>query len=468
MANKNQKKFLKAAKKKAFDQQHRRTIAFNIGRYDKAVAAGKQQYIHLEKARKHAKNLKWKALEQLDRLLLEFEHNFTKKGGKVVWAENAEDALKAIHQIIETHDTKTVVKSKSMVTEEIKLNEQLEKWELTVHETDLGEYIVQLAGEKPYHIITPAMHKSREDVANLFHEKLNIPPNSTPEQLAQAARKELRQQYTSADMGITGANFLVSDIGAVAITENEGNAWLTMAYPPVHVVVVGIEKMLESATDLTHFWPLLATFGTGQSITVYNSLLLGPREEYEKDGPKHMYVILLDNGRSKLLANVKQRESLYCIRCGACLNACPIYQNIGGHSYNSPYPGPIGSVIMPQMSSLKANKHLSEASSLCGNCTKVCPVNIDLHNLLLNNRKESIDNNLARTREYIGWKLWEKAMLDRSWLNKPGRFVKKNLLRSLFNKSWGKNRNFPTFPKKSFNEQWAEKQITVNKDNNKS
>jgi len=463
MANKNHKKFLKAAQNKAFDKQHRKTIAFNIGRYDKAVADGKQQYTHLEKARKHAKNIKWAAIEKLDMYLLEFEHNFTARGGKVVWASTAEDALKAIEQITKKHETKMVIKSKSMVTEEIRLNEHLEELGITVNETDLGEYIVQLAGEKPYHIITPAMHKSKEDVADLFHKKLDTQPNSSPKQLAQAARNQLREKYTTADLGITGANFMVADIGAIAITENEGNAWLTMAYPKTHVAIVGIEKMLSSIDELTHLWPLLATFGTGQHITVYNSLLFGPRQATEKGGPENMYVILLDNGRSKLLANVKQRESLYCIRCGACLNACPIYQNIGGHSYDTAYPGPIGSVIMPQMSSLKANKHLSEASSLCGNCTEVCPVNINLHNLLLNNRKESIDKNLAKTSEYLGWKLWQKTMLNRNWLNNTGPFIKTNLLRFLFKKSWGKNRTLPQIPKKSFNEQWADKQLLTNK-----
>ena len=220
-----------------------------------------------------------------------------------------------------------------MVTEEIHLNEFLEKNNIESVETDLGEYIQQLDGEPPYHIVTPAMHKSKEDVAKLFAEKLGTDPNLTPEQLTLVARQNLREKYTQAEIGITGANFIIADIGAIAVTENEGNARLSCAWPKTHIVITGIEKVIPSLTDLALFWPLLATYGTGQKITVYNTIVTGPKQPGETDGPEEMYVILLDNGRTNILANEKTRESLYCIRCGACLNACPVYKNIGGHTY---------------------------------------------------------------------------------------------------------------------------------------
>jgi L-lactate dehydrogenase complex protein LldF len=277
-----------------------------------------------------------------------------------------------------------------MVTEEIHLNEFLEENNIESVETDLGEYIQQLDGEPPYHIVTPAMHKSKEDVAKLFAEKLGTDPKLTPEQLTLVAREKLRKKYVQAEIGITGANFLVAESGAVAITENEGNARLSCAWPKTHIVIAGIEKIIPSLNDLALFWPLLATFGTGQQVTVYNTIVMGPKQENESDGPEKMYVILLDNGRTELLSNPKTRESLYCIRCGACLNACPVYKNIGGHAYGTTYSGPIGAVITPHLRKMDDWKHLSYASSLCGNCTEVCAVKINLHELLLETRNEAV------------------------------------------------------------------------------
>ena len=262
------------------------------------------------------------------------------------------------------------------------------------------------------------MHKSKEDVAKLFAEKLGTDPKLNPEQLTLEARARLREKYIQAEVGVTGANFLISDIGGVAVTENEGNARLSSAWPSTHIVVVGIEKMIPSMQDLGLFWPLLATYGTGQWLTVYNSIISGPRQPGETDGPKEMIVILLDNGRTNLLANPKTRESLYCIRCGACLNACPVYKNVGGHTYSTTYSGPIGSVITPHLRDLNEWKHLSHASSLCGNCTEVCSVKINLHELLLENRAEAVREGYSPFVERIAWKGWKIAMLQRKWMNK--------------------------------------------------
>src|SRR5690606_37034308 len=318
-----------------------------------------------------------------------FEYHITQRGAKVIWCENAQQAAEAVVAICKEKNCKTLVKSKSMVTEEIHLNQHLEENGIESVETDLGEYIQQLAGEPPYHIVTPAMHKSKEDIARLFAEKLGTDPTLNPQQLTLVAREKLRQKYAEAEVGVTGANFIIADIGGVAVTENEGNARLSCSMPKTHIVIAGIEKVIPSFSDLALFWPLLATYGTGQRITSYNTIITGPRQPGEADGPEEMYVILLDNGRTNILANEKTREALYCIRCGACLNACPVYKNIGGHTYATTYSGPIGSVITPHLKPMKEWKHLSHASSLCGNCTEVCAVKINLHELLLENRHEA-------------------------------------------------------------------------------
>ncbi|MEO6637247.1 MAG: LUD domain-containing protein, partial [Ginsengibacter sp.] len=278
---------------KSADLDHRQKINFNIGRYNAAVPQGKHQFENTELARERAKNIKWKALETLDEKLEEFEMQFTKRGGKVIWAQNSQEALDEILKICKEKNCKSIVKSKSMVTEEIHLNDFLKKNDIESVETDLGEYIQQLDGEPPYHIVTPAMHKSKEDVAKLFEEKLGTSSKLSPSELTLVAREKLREKYTQAEIGITGANFIVSDIGAIAITENEGNARLSCAWPKTHIAITGIEKVLPSVNDLGLFWPLLATYGTGQIVTVYNTIVSGPKQPNETDGPEEMYVILL-------------------------------------------------------------------------------------------------------------------------------------------------------------------------------
>ena len=451
----NSQLFLEKSKTKAGDLEHRRKINFNIGKYNEKVPQGKQQFADVHLARERAKNIKWKAIETLDQQLEEFELQFTKRGGKVIWAENAQQAIDEIVKICKAKNCKSLVKSKSMVTEEIHLNQAMEANGIESVETDLGEYIQQLDGEAPYHIVTPAMHKSKEDVAKLFNEKLGTPIDFTPIQLTLKAREILREKYTAAEVGVTGANFIISDMGGIALTENEGNARLSCAFPKTHIVVVGIEKMIPSLTDLHLFWPLLSTFGTGQKMTVYNTIITGPRQENETDGPEEMVVILLDNGRTTILQNPKQRESLYCIRCGACLNACPIYKNIGGHAYGATYSGPIGSVITPNMQGMEDFKHLSFASSLCGNCTEVCAVKINLHELLLDNRKESVEEGLAPFSERMAWKMWKIASLKRGLMNMGNGNLKNKVVNGLF-KGWKENRSELIFSPKTFNEMWKD------------
>jgi L-lactate dehydrogenase complex protein LldF len=427
-----------------------------MARYNNVVPLGKKQFTDVDLARERAKNIKWRAIETLDKQLERFEAEISKRGAKVIWAETTEDALNEILEICKARKCRTIVKSKSMVTEELHLNSFLEKNNIESIETDLGEYIQQLDGEPPYHIVTPAMHKSKEDVAKVFADKLGTAPNLSPSELTLIARKNLRDKYRSAEIGITGANFILADVGGIAITENEGNARLSMAWPKTHIVIAGIEKMIPSINDLGIFWPLLSTFGTGQKITVYNSIITGPRQVNENDGPEEMFVILLDNGRTNLLADEKAREALYCIRCGACLNACPVYKNIGGHTYSTTYSGPIGSVITPHLKEMDEWKHLSYASSLCGNCTEVCAVKINLHELLLENRHQAVEKGDAAFAEKMAWKFWKRAMLSRKLMNAGSASIKSWVVNK-FVKSWKEHRSELRFPERSFNQMWKER-----------
>lgn len=452
-----EKIFLAKSEVKAQDLEHRRKINFNISQYDHAFQRGRMQFSDMDTARERAKNVKWRATENLDKYLEEFERIFTSHGGQVIWAENTEQAQEEILKICKAKNARTIVKSKSMVTEEIHLNDFLKENNIESIETDLGEYIQQLDGEPPYHIVTPAMHKSKEDIAQLFHEKLQVESGLTPEQLTLVARNKLRQKFQEAEIGITGANFILADIGGIAVTENEGNARLSTTFPKTHIAITGIEKVLPSVNDLGLFWPLLATYGTGQNLTVYNTIFTGPRKEAETDGPEEMYVILLDNGRTRILANEAVRESLYCIRCGACLNACPVYKNIGGHTYDTAYTGPIGSVITPHMRGMKEYKHLSYASSLCGACTAACPVKINIHELLLENRHESVESRFTSKSEKTAWYLWKRASLSRKMMDLANGNTKNKVINKMFGKAWGERRNLPDFAPKSFNQLWKER-----------
>ncbi len=448
--------FLAKSEAKAFDKEHKRKLSFNIGKYNATVKLGKQQYADLEHVKKRAKNIKWKALENLDRYLVEFEQNFTANGGKVIWAYDEHEAQQEILKIMKARKARMAVKAKSMATEEIHLNEFLAKHDIESVETDLGEYIQQLDGEAPYHIVTPAMHKSKQDIAALFAEKLGTDINLSAEELTLVAREKLREKYLQADVGFSGANFILPDIGGIAVTENEGNGRLSTSFPKVHIAIVGIEKMLTGFNDLSTFWPLLATYGTGQKVTVYNTVMTGPRKDPENDGPEEMYVVLLDNGRSKLLADAVKREALYCIRCGACLNACPVYKNIGGHAYGTTYSGPIGSVITPHFKDMESYKHLSYASSLCGNCTEVCPVKINLHNLLLFNRHEAVQQGNTSVIEKTAWSVWRRGMLSRKLMDRGGSWIKTMGMSVVFRNSWGKHRESLKFAKKYLNQRWGE------------
>jgi len=381
--------FTEQAKRMTRDLRHRQIIRTALHNYEIVRDQRKAAFQDWPTARQAAAETKWEAINHLDQHLVAFADKLAARGTKVHWASTGAQARDIILGIVRDKQARSIVKSKAMTAEEIHLNEALEHAGFDVVESDLGEFIVQLRREPPYHIVFPAMHLTRGEISELFQRELASAPTDNPEELTMIARRVLRKKYITADIGITGANFGIAETGMISITENEGNARLTAALPKTMITLLGIEKILPRIEDLAMFLPMLAVAGTGQSLTCYNTLYGGPRQPAETDGPEEFHVVLLDNHRTELLADAEQRDALHCIRCGACLNVCPIFRNVGGHTYNTTYSGPIGSVITPHLRGLQDWKHLSAASSLCGACTEACPVKIDLHHHLLQNRRNA-------------------------------------------------------------------------------
>lgn len=448
----------------ARDLRHRSLIQTALRNYEVVRDKNRDAFQDWQAARQAAAEAKWEAVNHLDDYLAQFVKRLEARGTKVHWASTGEQARAIILGIIGEKKARSIIKSKAMTSEEIHLNEALEQAGFEVVESDLGEFIVQLRKEPPYHIVFPAMHLTRGDISELFARELGSAPTQNPEDLTMVARRVLRQKYLTADIGFTGANFAIAETGMISITENEGNARLTAALPKVMVTLIGLEKVLPRLEDLALFLPMLATVGTGQALTCYNSFYGGPRQSGEPDGPQEFHVVLLDNRRTELLADGEQRDSLHCIRCGGCLNVCPIFRNVGGHSYGTTYSGPIGSVITPHLRGLQDWKHLSYASSLCGACTEVCPVKIDLHHHLLQNRR-----NAARQKpsffERLALKLFAfiitKPELYR-WAKRAGRLlqlfhplVKGTRLDPAY--SWTKTRDLPRIARRTFKELWRER-----------
>jgi L-lactate dehydrogenase complex protein LldF len=422
------------------------------------VVNGMARYNNVEAAKTQAAAIKRDVLKHWDKYLIQFEEKISARGVQVLWATDAAEATTYIEEILRENDAHLLVKSKSMTTEEIELNETATKIGCESVETDLGEFIVQLAGEKPYHIVTPAMHKSKGDIAKLFNEKFGTSIDSTPEEMTEYVRQILRKKYTTAQVGVTGANFLIADIGGISVTENEGNGVMTTAFPKVHIVIAGIEKIIPEMKQLGLFYPLLAAHGTGQQMTAYNTIFTGPRLSNEVDGPEKMIVILLDNGRTTVYADDEAYESLACIRCGACLNCCPVYKTIGGYTYDTTYSGPIGSVLTPFLRGFKDFSHLSFASTLCGKCVEVCPVKIPLTDILLSNRRKAVEQNLRPLVEKWAMKGFRLISSKRIGFDIfPGNL--KTLATYPFNfVGWGPKRTMPTFASRSFSQQYKKKQ----------
>jgi L-lactate dehydrogenase complex protein LldF len=410
-----------------------------------------------------AHEIKKHTINHLDYYLEQFESKVVAHGGKVIFCRDGQDVADFVLNLAKERNARLLVKSKSMTTEEIHFNEHLERHQLEAVETDLGEYILQLAHQRPYHIVAPALHMTRYDVADLFTKTLGVEKEVVPEKQTKIARSVLREKFLHADIGVTGANFLIADSGAVVLVENEGNARLSTSAPKIHIAVAGIEKVIPRAQDLAVFLDLLGRSATGQPLTVYTSFLSGPRRGSEIDGPDEFYVVLLDNGRSKLLKDPEKRESLYCIRCGACLNHCPVYRKIGGHNYPWVYSGPIGAIITPQFHGVTRDPWLPFASSLCGACAEVCPVKIDIPKLLLKLRSEVT---AAKTREgQGGMERFAFRMFARVMSN-PKRYLFWSRLGAKFAGlaprigplgKWASQRELPKPAKQNFHDWWKER-----------
>jgi L-lactate dehydrogenase complex protein LldF len=456
------KRFLHDAAEHVRDTGHRAFVRKALSGYYASRDVQKARFRDWEHARDAASLAKWSAVNRLDELLPRFVANFEANGGQVHWARDAEEARTIVLGLVRAARAKAIIKSKCMTSEEIHLNAALEAEGYGVVESDLGEFIQQLRGEPPYHFVFPCMHVRRDEISDLFGKHLGTPPTDSPEELTMIARRHMRRLYVDADIGITGANFLVAETGQISITENEGNARLTAALPRVHIAISGIEKVVEHLDDLAVLLPMLATAGAGQPLTCYNTLYSGPRRPGEADGPEEMHIVLLDNSRTAILADPEQRDSLHCIRCGACLNVCPIFKNVGGFTYGTTYQGPIGSVITPHLRGLADWNHLSAASSLCGACTDACPVRIDIAHHLLHNRR-----NAARTApnawERLGHRLFA-MVARRPWLFGLGGAVFRRTLpllkavRPPLLRDWLASRDLPAAPRQSFRRQWDRRQ----------
>jgi L-lactate dehydrogenase complex protein LldF len=446
------------------DQQLQKALGNASDRLTKNQKAAADAFPEGKALRELARRVKEHTIAGLDRYLEQLASSVDRVGGEVHWAADAAEARRIIIGLVRKYGLRLAVKSKSMTTEEIGLNEALENAGVEPVETDLGEYIIQLAGETPSHIVAPAIHMTKEEVASLFVRKLGSPRLDSHHELTREARRHLREKFHRADLGISGVNFAIAETGTVVIVENEGNARLSTSLPRVHIAVMGMEKVIPDLASLAVFLRILARSATGQKMSSYVSLVTGPRGAGEEDGPEAFHLVVLDNGRSRLLADPVLRESLYCIRCGACLTACPVWRHAGGQAYGWAYSGPIGSVITPSFVGHHRARDLPFASSLCGACRDACPVRIDLPHLLLEQRKNVVQ---GATWEAAPVKLFTFLASSRRlyglasrvsyWLLRP--FVREGRLRRVpFLSRWTRFRDFPAPARQTFRQRWVKKQ----------
>jgi len=448
-----------------------RALDGNFERSQRRRTAAMAALPQAETVRDRARAIRIETLTHLDQYLLQFEEQVTARGGVVHWAVDANQASQIVLHLVQETGTDLVAKSKSMVTEEIGLNATLEQKGIQVVETDLGEYILQLRGEQPSHIVAPAIHLTRDDVARTFAEKLHIPSSmlSDPSKwgipvMTAMARSALRKVFLDAGVGISGVNFGVAETGGICLVSNEGNGRMVTTVPPVHIAVMGIERIVPTLADLEVMLRVLARSATGQKITCYTSILTGPRRRDEADGPEHLHIVLVDNGRSNVLGS-DLAESLLCIRCGACLNICPVYREIGGHAYDSVYSGPIGAIVSPALGGLREYGELAQASSLCGACQDVCPVRIDIPGLLLKTRALHLDETGGAPEWNLAMRGWAWSMQSAARLAWSTRLARlgQRLAKLLGIKlkfppplnGWTDHREFPGLAPQTFHERWT-------------
>ena len=440
---------------------------FNGARLDAIAEVTPQAW---EQWRADARRSKAHTLDHLDYYLELLAERVARNGGQVHFAADAAQANAIVAQIAQTRQVKLATKSKSMVSEELDLNHALEGIGVEVFETDLGEYIIQLAEETPSHLVAPALHKTKEQVSQLFHQKLGVPLTDDIGEMARVARDTLRRKFLDADLGISGANFLVAETGSLVIITNEGNGRLCTSAPRIHIGITGMEKVIPSLHDLAVFLRLLPRSATGQRLTSYVSMVSGPRRAADEDGPEEFHLVIVDNGRSRLLADPNLREALYCIRCGACLNICPVYQKIGGHAYGWVYPGPIGAIVSPTLIGLNQAPDLPQASSLCGACREACPVQINIPRMLLHLRhklaespdtaEKSVSSTANLAANGYAWLMTHPAALSAAGkigqvVQKP--FAKQGRIAKLplpLVSQWTDRRDLPPLPKHTFRQLW--------------
>lgn len=464
------KQFVEASSAALKDQKIQDNLLGLYNGFHKARIDASDATDNWEALQDRGRAIKAHTIENLDYYLEMMEKNVTAAGGKIFFAKDDSEATKYIVDLAKSRGVKLVIKGKSMVSEEMGLNDVLEEEGIEPVETDLGEYIIQLAGETPFHIIAPAIHKSREDVSDLFQEKLNTPRMNEIKDLANEARKQLREKFIQADMGITGANFVVAETGTLVLVSNEGNGRMSTSMPKIHVAITGMEKIVPSMEDMGIFLRLLIRSATGQRISSYVTTVTGPRKADDEDGPEEFHLVIVDNGRSRLLADPDLRESLYCLRCGACLNACPVYRKVGGHAYGWVYPGPIGAIVSPVMTNMRDAKDLPFASSLCGACREACPVKINMPRMLLYLRNQLAEggkypeHKSSPVMERLAMKGWRASLSNTFMLrlsNTLGRIVQKPFARNgMINKlpgplsAWTQYRSFPALASKPFRARW--------------
>ena len=416
---------------------------------------------HGEFIRQQAAEAKRRALRQLPDLLEKAERNLKKNGFQVEWAVDAAQANQLVLDIARRHGAQTVTKSKSMLSEELGTNHAMEAAGLQVVETDLGEYIIQLANETPSHIVGPVMHKTKAEIRDVFVDELGMEPTDDAEEMVAFARRMLREDFLSADMGISGGNFLIAETGSIGLVMNEGNGRMCTSLPRVHVALVGIEKLVDTVEDYATLTQVLPSSSTGQKLTVYTNIINGPRRDDEDDGPEYTYVILVDNGRTDIY-DTKYAEVLTCIRCGACQNACPVYRTMGGHAYGWVYGGPIGAVLTPLFVGLENATPLPHASSLCGSCKQVCPVDIDLPRMLLDLRWDLVQEGESQAGWDMAMKMWAIGMTSPRRFNlggvaaRVGQHIMGEYMPGVLG-NWTKHRDFPDFASKPFRQLWKER-----------
>lgn len=451
--------FNQNAKKIAFDDEHYELMMSRYDFFMQNVKNRSNYYSNIDLEKQRAFNIRSKAFKKLDNLLVDFDTNFTKNGGNLLWANDSDEARKMIYDILNQNKVKKIVKTKSSTIEEIELISYLEMKKVKVVDTNIGDFVCSAFNEPPYNFKSSATHKTTEQIADLYANNFGIKENCNVRQLTAFTKTKLRNDIYNPEALITGANFLVSNTGTIVLTENEGNILKSSTFAPIHIVIAGIDKMISSMDELSVLLPLSSLYDSGKNISSLYSFINKPYTY--KDNVQKLYVILLNNNRTNILSKDKQRNILSCIKCGACLEVCPIYNTVGGHTYEEYNPGPVGSISMPLLKDLEETSHFCSLCTLCGRCSEVCPVNIPLKDLVLENRKDLVKTDKSLIGERNFFSILMKKMSNRKNLDKYGANFKDMELNFHVKKKWGSKRELPKFAKESFSQYW--KNINNNK-----